>query len=144
MRYLGVDYGTKRIGVAVSDDTATLAFPIGIVSAGKGAVAEVLELARENEVGAVVVGESRDFSGKKNPVMHEIEKFVAALTAAGVRVVLEPEYMTSSGAMHQFGHTHDEHTGRKSRKDALSQEMLDASAAALILQSYLDRTRKVR
>ena len=139
MRYLGIDYGTKRIGVAVSDESGTLAFPVGIIPAGEGALQEVLDLARENGVGTVVIGESRDFQGKKNPVMLAIETFAGQLEAAGQLVVFEPEFMTSAGAMHQFGHTHDAGTGRPSRKEALSKEMLDASAAAIILQSYLDK-----
>lgn len=142
MKYLGIDYGTKRIGVAVSDDTATLAFPLGLVAAGDGALEEVLELARENGVETVVMGESRNFKGEANPLMHDIEKFKVALEAAGKKVLLEPEYMTSAAAGHQHAHAHDAHTGRPTRKEAVSKEFLDSSAAALILQSYLDRNRK--
>ena len=142
MKYLGIDYGTRRIGVAVSDETGTLAFPLGVVAAGAGALGEVLELARENEVGAIVMGESRNFQGEPNPVMKEVLKFTVLLEEAGCNIIFEPEFMTSVGASHQFAHTHDHKTGRPSRKEALSQEMLDSSAAALILQSYLDRNRK--
>lgn len=143
MKYLGIDYGTKRIGVAVSDDTGTLAFPLGLVAAGEGALTEVLELARENGVETVVMGESRNFKGEPNPLLTEIEKFKAALEAAGKKVLFEPEYMTSAAAEHQHAHTHDAQTGRPSRKEAASKEFLDSSAAALILQSWLDR-RKLR
>ena len=142
MKYLGIDYGTKRIGVAVSDDTGTLAFPLGLVAAGAGALEEVLELARENGVETFVLGESRNFKGEANPVMREIEKFKVALEAAGKKVILEPEYMTSAAAEHQHTHTHGAHTGRPTRKEAVSKEFLDSSAAALILQSFLDRTKQ--
>jgi putative Holliday junction resolvase len=142
MKYLGIDYGTKRIGVAVSDDTGTLAFPLGLVASGEGALEEVLELARENGVETVVMGESRNFKGEANPLMEKIEKFKVALEAAGKKVILEPEYMTSAAAEHQHTHSHDAHTGRPTRKEAVSKEFLDSSAAALILQSFLDRRKQ--
>lgn len=142
MKYLGIDYGTKRIGVAVSDETAALAFPLGVVAAGQGALAEVLELARENGVETIVMGESRNFKGEANPIMAEIEKFKTALESAGKTVLLEPEYMTSAAAEHQHTHTNDAHTGRPTRKEAVSKEFLDSSAAALILQSFLDRRKQ--
>jgi len=134
MRYLGIDYGTKHIGVAVSDDTATLAFPLGTVAAGEGAVAEVLALARENGVGEIVIGESRDYSGTPNPLMQKIEAFKQQLEAQGTVVVFEPEFMTSSQASRQ---------GQDKRGEGGDVFDKDASAAALILQQYLDR-RKLR
>lgn len=136
MKYLGIDYGTKRIGVAVSDESSTLAFPLGVVPAGKDALKEVCDIARENGVEEVVMGESKDYSGIANPVMKEVEKFKAALEAEGFEVVYEPEYMSSMAAARQFA------PEEKSRKANPNQELLDASAAALILQNFLDRRRK--
>lgn len=133
MRYLGIDYGTKHIGVAVSDETATLAFPLGTVAAGGGALGEVLALARENGVKQVVIGESRDYSGASNPIMQEIEKFKQALEQSGHTVVFEPEFMTSALASRQ---------GQDKRGEGGSEQIdKDASAAALILQHYLDRRK---
>ena len=138
VKYLGIDYGSKRIGVAVSDETATLAFPLGIVAAGEGALEEVLALAHENEVKTIVMGESRNFKGEANPIMRQVEVFTAALKEKGMTVVFEPEFMTSAEAAHQHEHVSD---GRPSRKEAVAKEFLDSSAAALILQSYLDRIK---
>ena len=133
MRYLGIDYGTKHIGVAVSDDTATLAFPLGTVATGGGAVTEVLALARENGVGQIVIGESRDYSGAPNPIMQEIEKFKRELEQSGHMVVFELEFMTSAQALRQ---------GQDKRGEGGSERLdKDASAAALILQGFLDRLR---
>ena len=58
MKYLGLDYGAKRIGVAVSDESATLAFPLGVVAAGEKALWEVLDIIKENDAKFVVMGES--------------------------------------------------------------------------------------
>jgi putative Holliday junction resolvase len=135
MKYLGIDYGTKRIGVAVSDETATLAFPLGTIKSGEAAIKEVLDLVRENNVGKVIIGESRNYDGSENPVMKYIEVFKRKLEDAELAVELEPEFMTSSAAARQFAPD-------GSRKQNPSHEQLDSSAAALILQNYLDRNRE--
>ncbi|MDO8518036.1 MAG: Holliday junction resolvase RuvX [bacterium] len=133
MRYLGIDYGSKHIGVAVSDDTATLAFPLGSVAAGGEALGEVLALARENGVRQIIIGESRNYSGELNPIMERIEKFKQQLEQAGQTVVYEPEFLTSAQALRQ---------GQDKRGEGGSATLdKDASAAALILQNYLDRKK---
>lgn len=136
MKFLGIDYGTKRIGVAVSDDTGSLAFPLGVVKAGSGALEEVASIARENAVGKIVIGESRDNKGELNKVMEDIEQFkkdIEELT--GLSAEYEREFFTSTMAARQFA------PQEKSRKANPSHATLDASAAALILQSYLDRNK---
>ena len=84
MSYLGIDYGTKRIGVAFSSEDNSLAFPLKIVAAGNGAVGEIAAIARERGAGEIVVGESNDFAGKPNAVMKEIHAFAEALKAEGL------------------------------------------------------------
>ncbi len=137
MKYLGIDYGTKKIGVAVSDETGFLAFPLGTVKAGPGALEEVASIARENAVGKIIIGESRDNNGQPNDVMEDIEQFkkdIEGLT--GLVADYEREYFTSTMAARQFAPI------EKSRKQNPSHANLDASAAALILQSYLDKNKK--
>ncbi len=141
MKYLGIDYGSKRIGVAVSDESATIAFPLGTIKAGKGALQEILSIARENEVKIAVIGESRNFAQEKNPIMKEVEEFAEKLQAENIAVVFEPEFMTSAQAIRLEG-KNSKPIQRASTKTLAAQ--LDASAAALILQSYLDRLRNSR
>ena len=137
MRYLGIDYGTKNIGVAVSDDGGSVAFPHSVVPAGRDAVSKIAALAKEVGASAVVLGESRNFEGEQNPVMEDIEQFKNDLgELAGVPVHYEREFFTSALAARQFA------PEEGSRKQNPSQEGLDASAAALILQSFLDRMKK--
>jgi len=84
-----------------------------------------------------VIGESRNFSGEKNEIMEDIEQFkkdIGELT--GLPVHYEREFFTSALAARQFA------PEEKSRKANPSQDALDASAAALILQSYLDKNDK--
>ena len=130
--YIGIDYGTKRVGLAVSDEGNAVAFPLEVVGE-KDALARVVALVRERRATGVVIGESKDLSGHDNPVMGKIRTFVAALGgAASVPIVFEPEFMTSAAAAQQY-------TPTGNRKANPSQEKLDASAAALILQNFLDR-----
>jgi putative Holliday junction resolvase len=136
MKYLGIDYGIKRIGVAVSDDTGSIAFPLTTVNAGPDALQNIDNLIRENKIEKIVMGESRNFKNEPNEVMEDIEQFkkdIAELTQ--LPVAYEKEFFTSTQAARQF-------TPDGSRKEAPSQEKLDASSAALILQSYLDRSRR--
>lgn len=131
MKYLGIDYGTKRIGIAQSDESGMIAFPLATVAAGPHAVDEVAGLVKDNRIEKVVIGESKNFSGEHNAVMADIEHFKTALAeATGLPVAYEPEFMTSAQAARQ---------GLDKRGEGNKKEDLDASAAALILQSYLDR-----
>lgn len=138
MKYLGIDYGSKRIGVAVSDESATLAFPLGVVAAGSGALQEVLDIIKENGVKIAVMGESLSFKQEKNPIMKEAEAFAEKLQAAQVAVVFEPEFLTSAQATREEGKSHRPRQREQAKGES---DKLDASAAALILQSYLDRMR---
>ncbi len=136
MKYLGIDYGTKRIGVARSDSGGSVAFPHGTVKTGPHALDEIFEIIKREEVGHIVLGESRNFKGEANKVMEDIEQFkkdIEELT--GLPVTYEAEFLTSAAAARQF-------EGDFGRREKPSQEKLDASAAAMILQSFLDRNSK--
>jgi putative Holliday junction resolvase len=136
MKYLGIDYGTKRIGLATSDTGGSLAFPLTTIKAGPRALGEIVAIIKKEGVEAVVMGESRNFKGEPNAVMENIEQFKKDLEElAGLPVAYEAEFLTSAGAARQF-------EGDFGRKDKPSQEKLDASAAAMILQSFLDRNKK--
>jgi putative holliday junction resolvase len=128
MRYLGIDYGDKRVGVAISDESRQLAFPYKVIeNAGKDLVEKVLEIIQKEEIHKVVVGESLDFHGQPNAVMKNIEKFVEELkTKTEAEIFYEPEFLTSHQAQKIQG----------------KNEMHDASAAAIILQSFLDRSSR--
>jgi len=131
VKYLGVDYGAKRIGVAQSDESGTIAFPLGVVEAGKDAAAEVAKLAGENRIEHIVIGESKNFKNEPNKVMAEIEEFKKQVgELSGLPTTYEPEFMTSAQAERQ---------GLDKRGEGKKKEDLDASAAALILQGYLDK-----
>ena len=122
---LGIDYGEKRVGVAVSDEDGTMAFPKTVLPSGSALPALLRDMAQEVGIKHFVIGESRDLKGEANPIMAAITELKSALELLGFEVSLEPEYLTSVQAERLQGDT----------------EKIDASAAAIILQSYLDRHR---
>ncbi len=135
---MGIDYGTKRIGVALSDESGMLAFPHSVIPTSD-AIDVIRELAVKEGVTTIVLGESLDFRNQANPVMERVIHFKNELEKAGLSVVYESEGMTSAqAARNPAGESgHIASPGKSSRKS----DSLDSSAAALILQSYLDRKK---
>jgi putative Holliday junction resolvase len=139
-RVAGLDVGERRIGVAVSDATCTLARPVGVVrtsglngDAVDRAAAEVARLAAEEDgLATLVVGLPRRLDGSPNTMTPRVEAFAAAL---GVRtslpVVFQDERLTSREA--------ESRLALRERDWRVRKERLDAAAAAIILQDYLDQ-----
>lgn len=119
MRYLGIDYGEKRIGLAFSDSGGKIAIPYSVVGSFGGVV---LAVKKEN-IGKIVIGLPIGFSGKDTDQTKTIRKFAEALKKkVKLPVEFENEFLTTKIAS-QFS----------------SKNKVDASAAAIILQSYLDK-----
>ena len=125
MRYLGIDFGEKRVGIALSDEAGKIAFPNTVLLNDKDLIRNIMGLCMQNTVEMIVMGESRDYQGQINDIMWKIQGFRKQLEIIGFKVAFEPEYMTSIQASQITGEN----------------EMLDASAAAIILQSYLDKKK---
>jgi len=133
MRYLGIDYGTKKVGLALSDEDGTMGFPHATVPNTPRLASELQALVARENVGAVVIGESHTLAGGDNPIAvaaHALGDELAQTT--GVPVAYESEVYTSIEARRLPAKP------EKSRKP-LSREAVDASAAALILTSYLTK-----
>ncbi len=142
MRYLGIDYGTKRIGLALSDIEGKMAFPYKVILTEDDATAVVTKMCNEEGVGEIVIGESKNFSGEPNPVMKKIEIFKMALEKiTGLIVHFEPEFLTSSQAERRGEENADNNrrSGERTRQIKVKNDMLDASSATIILQSYIDK-----
>jgi len=128
-RLLGIDFGLKRVGIALSDEEQKIAFPKTVYPNDKKLVNQIAKFCAENSMIAIILGESKNFKGEDNPIMKYILKFKTEIeNATSLPVYMEPEFMTSSEA-------------KKMRAEDDSGEMIDASAAAVILQSYLDKTK---
>ncbi len=127
MRLLGIDYGTKRVGVALTDERGAMAFPHDTFQNDDTLVPQLAALVQEKEVGAIVIGLSHTLGGIPNAVQKEIDTLVATLRETlGILVHLEPEQFTTQAALRLQGRT----------------EKTDASAAALILDGYLIRNQQ--
>ena len=136
MRYLGIDYGSKRVGLAISDEGGVLAFPYKILSNNLELVDNIHNICGEEEISAIVLGESHDLSGKPNKIMGSIEEFKRNLeTELDLPVFFQKEFMTTIEARGRGGK--EINNAKKTVK--IKQERADASAAALILSRYLDK-----
>jgi putative holliday junction resolvase len=132
-RSLGVDYGTKRVGLAISDPLGITARPLSVVSRST-VVGEVVNLVKEHEVDTIVVGLPTGLSGDEGMSASEARKLADELGAAtGVEVILADERYTSRIAEDALLES-----GMKRQK---RRESVDKVAAAIILQDYLDRTK---
>jgi putative holliday junction resolvase len=133
MRILALDHGTKRIGVAVSDETKTIAQPLEYILAEPfaGFLERLKQLIREKEVDLILIGLPRNMDGSYGPAAQKVEAFVAVLrNAITVPVKTWDERLTSSQANRIL-------IQGKVRRDK-RREKVDKMAAAILLQSYLD------
>jgi putative Holliday junction resolvase len=132
MRYLAIDFGTKRVGLALSDEGGHMGFPHGTLPNNGRLIDEVLELIARKDVGTVVIGESRNYDGTLNPVAKAAKEFGALIERrlVDMPVVFEPETLTTQEARRNFEGVREPGSGNLH---------VDASAAALILTSYLDK-----
>ena len=133
MRYLGIDYGSSKIGLALSDEEGTMGFPHSIVPNTPRIVDEICALIAKENISAVVIGESRNLSGGENPIAEDARALGEEIAErAGVAVSYESEVFTSALARRAPSKEMKSRTVK--RHDAI-----DDSAAALILTSYLSR-----
>jgi putative Holliday junction resolvase len=143
MKYLGIDYGTKKIGLALSDDRGMIASPKTILRNEQGIVQTIAELCQKEGIEEIVVGESVQLDGTHNALMNDIETFIAKLeNQTSLPIHLEKEWMSSVAARgHLYGKgniANERWTGKGNQK---KREAIDDNAAAVILQRYLDKQR---
>ena len=88
MILLGVDFGEKRIGIAVSDETGTFAFPREVISNDENAVSKIATIVLENKIEKIIFGLSQNSAGEDNPVMINGRKFAEDLgKVTGVEII---------------------------------------------------------
>jgi putative Holliday junction resolvase len=139
VRALGIDYGARRIGLALSDASGTLASPWRVVERPRSesetvrlVCAEIAHLRAEDDgLVAVVVGWPRRLDGTPNEQTPIVEAFARAIeSAAGLPVILQDERLSSVEA--------ESRLARRDRDWRTRKQRLDAAAAAVVLQDYLD------
>lgn len=126
MRYLGIDYGTKKIGLALSDKSGSLAFPFKVTLWTYDVHNVIKAVCEEKSIGTIILGRPEGYKGDAQKITKEIEKFKILLEKEiKLPVVYENEVLTTA----QAGRAGGPHKN------------IDASSAALILQGYLDRKK---
>jgi putative Holliday junction resolvase len=126
MRKMGIDYGKRRIGIALTDDAGLMAFPHSVVENTSEAFDEILRIIEEKEVGEIIIGQSLGKDGSPNEIQERIGELVTDLTLhTGLPVHLQPEQYTTQEAIRFQGKT----------------KLTDASAAAVILNSYITKSK---
>lgn len=138
VRALGIDYGERRIGLALSDATGLLASPwkkidndANVAAAAKRLAAEIRTLQSEEGLDAIVIGLPRRLSGEANEQTARVRKLAELLGAeVSAPISLQDERLTS--------HEADAVLAARERDWRKRKEQIDAMAAALILQDFLD------
>ena len=139
MRVLGVDLGSKRIGLAVSDVEARLAFPAGVIESRgrKRDLAALRELIRERQIERAVVGVPLHMNGRRGPEAENAIRFAGDLAhAAGIPVDTLDERWTSVEAERILRQSERGTRAVKQRRGAV-----DELAAAILLRTYLELSR---
>ncbi len=141
MRTLGVDVGQRRIGLAISDVSGTLARPLATLTVGGDdavdrVAAEIARLAGDEDgLGAIVVGVPAGLDGSPTEETSRVNAFIQALQSrTAIPIVGEDERLTSREAESRLALRERDWRKRKTR--------LDAAAAAIILQDHLDRRKR--
>jgi len=130
-RILGIDHGTVRIGVAMSDETEFLASPLTTVRSGKAAVDELVSIVTEHEVRTIVVGLPRNMNGTYGPATEKVRAFIVKLSKrTNVPIVEWDERLSTVSAHNDLREAGLDGRQRKG--------VVDKVAARIILQNYLD------
>lgn len=127
MRYLGIDYGSRNLGVALSDPLGSFAFPLEVLPNDSHMIENIAHVIGEKKVGAVVIGDTRSDGGGANTLTEACERFAKLLesrTRLPVHLVRE--------AWSSF----------EAARFAPDQKKRDDAAAAIILQRFLDAQPK--
>ncbi|MEK7099048.1 MAG: Holliday junction resolvase RuvX [Patescibacteria group bacterium] len=128
MRYLGIDYGSVRIGIARSDEEGNMAFPDRVISDKNPhtAIGEIQKIAEDAKAGAVVIGLPLGLDGSETETSRRVRHFAERAGAVlRLPIYLENELFTSRMADHE----------------GVAKDQIDAASAAIILQSFLDKQR---
>lgn len=130
----GIDVGTRKVGIALSDSGGMIAFPHEVVSF-EGVVDYIAALAKEKNVSIFVVGDGKGYGEGTNAIETTITNLVREIEARGCTVILQAEAGTSGAARAGMGEGAPRGVVQNPTADT---RVVDAQAAALILQRYLD------
>lgn len=140
MKLLGIDYGTKRIGLAISDEGMRFAFPKRVIENNINVLDEIGKIIKEEKIFQIVIGDSVNTDGSPNKISGEIDNFINDLGHKfNLPVRKEKEFFTTVEARGRTGK--ESLNARQVKKE--TGERVDASAAALILQRFIEKRNQI-
>jgi len=126
-KLLGIDFGSKRVGIAISNEEQTMAFPRYVLQNDNMLLEKIEKICGDESIEEIVVGESLNYKREPNVIMSKANYFIENLKKQKkYKVYLEEEFLTSQEARRIQGEN----------------ELLDASAAALILKSFMEKQKQ--
>lgn len=126
MRRLGIDFGTKKIGLALTDESGVMAFPYDVIPNDSKFIDTVESVIAEKGVEEIVIGHSLNLDGSPNPVQTHIDAFIADMTLRQpIPIHLEPEQLSTQQASKTTG----------------KNDQTDAAAAAIILDTFITKQK---
>ena len=135
MKYLGIDFGTKRVGIALSDSSGSIARPVSVLKNTPKLLDEVQAIISKEGVESIVIGNSDG-----NKVQNDITEFIGQLS---ITTFLPVEQMSEAfSSMEAHGRKGKESTSARQTKAPGKPGDLDAKAAAVILQRHLDKNSR--
>ncbi len=144
MKHLGIDYGTKKIGLAVSDERGKIAFPREIIPNNGDVFAYLLDFIDRESIEKIVIGKSLNQFGSENRLQKDINRFREKLSQFFHGEIIEQDERMSSVAArsHLYGKGNIANASWTGRENKKRRQQVDAGAAAIILQRYLDKQVK--
>ena len=136
-RYLGIDNGEKRVGLALSDPLKIIATPFRtlLVRNTNQVIRELDKIIDEQDVELIVVGNPLGMKGQQTAQTKRVMEFTAKLSAIGYKVMLEDERLSSVSAKRVMI--------EQEIKTGYNKELIDQTAAAIILQQFLDKQSRM-
>lgn len=132
MRYLAIDYGTKRTGLAICDRDETIASPLAVIQGRESLLKKILDIIQAENVEAIVLGLPLNMDDSVGPQAKVVFKFAEQLKEqVDIPVHLQDERLSSFGAEEKLAPADFTRSGKKKR--------LDAVAAAQILEDFLEK-----
>ena len=134
MRYLAVDYGSKRTGLAICDPDETIASPLAVIYGQKELINKIIDVVKNENVQAIVLGLPLNMDSSEGPQAKGVYKFAKQLEKhIDIPILFQDERLSSFAAEDKL-YSADVKATKKSRP-------LDAIAAAEILQSFLEQKK---
>jgi len=138
-KYLSIDYGLKRIGIAVSDDERRFSFSRDYLFNDANLISNIFKLLKTENVSKIILGYPLNFKSEKTEMTIEVEKFRELLeknlkvNSLNTEIVFYDERLTSGIAQHNL------YASGVSRKKRHEKGLIDSMSAQIILQDYIDK-----